>query len=194
MRALLRSGHSDSSTFAANLKTLTQMLIWSRQEVWMQKEAGFWRGMSQAMRLRFVIGIFYLGLAFALLSQFPILGTVLLVLPILWTVCVIWIGSEEGVSFGPYHRARETTLGHLLQYLWHASGLTKLVLSVALGIALIGGLGWVSTEKMRAEALEPSLSERVSTVAENATEATRETAGGWFSTARGWFAGGNKEP
>lgn len=159
----------------------------------MQSKSGFWSGMRRGVRIRFIVGFIYLALAVGVLSQSPMVGIVLLTLPILWTVLVIWTGSEDGVGFGPYSRGRDGAFAHLLRYLWSASGLTKVVLSVVVCAVVIGGLGWVSTEKMRAEAREPTLSERVSSAAESASEATKETASGWLSTAKGWFTWGEEE-
>ena len=89
---------------------------------------------------------------------------------------------------------RETSTGYLLRYLWRVPRLSQVLLSVVLCVAIIAGLGWISTEKMRVAAKEPTLSERVTTAAEDATEATRETAGGWLSTAKSWFSRDSGEP
>ena len=159
----------------------------------MHQQSGFWSGMSPMVRARFFIGLAYLGLALAVLSQSPILGIVLLMLPILWTVLVIWMGSEDGVSFGPYRRTRDTAFGYTLRYLWQASGLGQAIFAIAFTAICVGGLGWLSTAKMRAVAEEPTFTERVTTAAENATQATKETTSGWVSTAKGWFTRGETE-
>ncbi|MEL7149519.1 MAG: hypothetical protein AAGK71_02235 [Pseudomonadota bacterium] len=159
----------------------------------MHQRSGFWSGMSPKVRARFFIGAAYLGFAMAVLSQTPILGIVLLMLPILWTVLVIWTGSEDGMSFGPYRRTKDTAFGYTLRYLWQASGLGQAVFAIALIAACVGGLGWLSTAKMRAVAEEPTFTERVTTAADNAAQATKETTSGWVSTAKGWFSRGETE-
>ncbi len=71
---------------------------------------------------------------------------------------------------------------------------------IALGSGLVlFGLGWISTEDIRALAGKPpTITERVTDAAGSAVaatreksgeiaEATKETTGGWISTAKGWF-------
>jgi hypothetical protein len=159
----------------------------------MTHEPGFWRGMSKRVRIRFVLGLVFVMVAGAVLHASPIAGIVLLMLPLLWSVLVTWFGSESGRGYGPYSQPRETATAHTLRYLWRASGVTRWLLSFALAAIVVGGLGWISTEKMRADAVEPSLTERAASAADRASEATKETARGWMSTAKSWFTSDDAE-
>lgn len=159
----------------------------------MQENDGFWAGMSAPLRMRFVLGLVYYAIAVAVLSQSPILGIVLLTLPVLRTVLVIWIGSEEGVGFGPHSRSRPSAFAYTLRYVWVAPIPTRAFLLAVLATAVIGGLGWLSTGKMRAELAAPSLVEQVTTTAGEVSATTKETARNWLSTAKGWFSGDEGE-
>ncbi|MEO1537389.1 MAG: hypothetical protein AAFR73_06630 [Pseudomonadota bacterium] len=144
--------------------------------------------MPGGLRIRFIVSVLFLAAVGAVLYVSPIAGIVLFTLPILWTVFVIWTGSEAGVSFGPYSRTRETVFSYTLRYLWNASTLVRIAVSVLLSAVFIGGLVWMSTENMRAKAVEPSITERAKTAAVSATEVSKEVAVGWFATAKGWFS------
>ena len=153
----------------------------------MDRRHGFWKGMSARIRVRLFLGLLYVAVAAASLAQQPILGIVLLMLPILWTVLVIWLGSESGYGFGPHAIKRETAFSHTVRYLWGASAFSRVLTGMLIALVTVGGLGWLSTENMRAKANEATFTERVVTTTETATEATKDTAKGWFSTAKGWF-------
>ena len=156
--------------------------------------AGFWSGMPTNIRYRLFAGLVFILVAIAVFSQLPILGIVLMTLPIFWTVFVVWTGAESGLGFGPYHNSKETALSYTLRRLWRTSVLTRIVFAT-LGVALVvGGLGWISTEKMRAAAAEPTLPERVTTAAETAKATAEEKASGWIDTAKGWFTFGDEDP
>ncbi|MEM9427093.1 MAG: hypothetical protein AAGA06_10370 [Pseudomonadota bacterium] len=144
--------------------------------------------MPGAIKIRFCTGLAYLAIAFGVISQSPVAGFVLLVLPILWTVIVIWIGSESGVNFGPYRQARETAFSYTLRFVWQSSTVTRSLLAMVGAGFVIGGLAWISTEDLRAEASKPTLSERVVTVTETATDATSSKLKGWVSRAKSWFS------
>lgn len=148
---------------------------------------GYWSGMPTGMKGRLIVLVVYLGIAIAVLAQNPILGTVLLMLPILWSVLLLWIGGEAGLAFGPFSGRKNTVLGYTSRYLWRTSSLVRIALSVVGAIIIVGGLTWISTENMREAAAKPTLTERASSAAETATEATKDTASGWIATAKGWF-------
>lgn len=153
----------------------------------MSDHQGYWSGMPAKTKARLTILVVYLVVALVVFSQNPILGTLLLVLPILATVFMLWLSGETGHGFGPFSDRKDSVLGYTMRYLWNRSAFTRSVLAVGGFIAVVGGLGWLSTEDMRAEAAKPTLTERAASVAESATEATKETASGWFDTAKGWF-------
>ncbi len=153
----------------------------------MSESKSYWSGMPTGMRWRLLILVAYLAVAIAVFAQNPILGTVLLMLPILWSVLLLWIGGEAGLAFGPFSGRKDTVLGYTVRYVWRTSPLARITLSVIGAIVIVGGLGWISTENLRAEAAKPTLTERASTMAETATEATKDTASGWIETAKGWF-------
>ncbi len=153
----------------------------------MSESKGYWSGMSSGMKGRLIVLAVYLAIAVAVLAQNPILGTVLLMLPILWSVLLLWLGGEAGLAFGPFSGRKDTVLGYTARYLWRTSAIARVVLSVVGAVVIVGALGWISTENMRAEAAKPTLTERASSVAETATEATKETASGWIETAKGWL-------
>ncbi len=148
---------------------------------------GYWTGMATGMKWRFLALVVYLAVALVVLTQNPILGTVLLLLPIIWSVFLLWLGGEAGLAFGPFSGRKDTVLGYTARYLWGASAIARVVLSLIGAGVIVGGLGWISTENMRAEAAKPTMTERASTLAETATEATKGTASGWIETAKGWF-------
>lgn len=152
-----------------------------------KSEPGFWGGMPNRIRVRFVLGLVFLAVDVAILSIWPILGITLLMMPLLWSVLITWLGSENGRGYGPYSAPRETALSYTLQYLWQTSLLMRWVLSIVMMAMLVGGLGWISTEKMRAEVAEPALTERAVSAVDRATDATKETARDWMSAAKGWF-------
>lgn len=151
--------------------------------------SGYWSGMSPRLKFRTCSALFYAAFALFVASQWPLFGILLLTAPVLWTVLVIWIGSEDGVSFGPYARTRDTAFGYALRYVWLGSRLSQWLCVTLVLAATVVGLGWISTEDMRAERATPSLTERASDAAISVSDATRETATGWFATAKGWFVG-----
>lgn len=157
------------------------------------RDPGFWKEMPNRIRIRFILGLVFVLTAASVLHAAPIAGIVLLMLPLLWSVLVTWFGSESGRGYGPYSQPRETATAYTLRYLWHAPLVARWALSVALAAIVVGGLGWISTEKMRADAVEPSLTERAASAADRASEVTKETARGWMSTAKGWFTSDNAE-
>jgi hypothetical protein len=148
---------------------------------------GFWSGMPAGTRVRFVSGLVYLVLAVAVLGEAPIVGILLLMLPILWNVLVIWMGSEKGAGFGPYSQKRETAFVYVLRHVWRAPVPTRLFLGALFAGLVVFGLGWIGTEGLRAEVAKPTLTVRVTTAADTAAQSTKKTLGGWVSTAKGWF-------
>lgn len=140
-----------------------------------------------AMGLLFLIGV---GLVFTLS---PIMGVSLLMFPILWTVLVIWAGSESGVGFGPYSRMRDTAFGYVVRFLWQATRATRLAVVLAVTCLVLGGLGWMSTDGLRAKATEPTLASHAADLASQAAHATKETAGNWFETTKGWLTFGEED-
>lgn len=153
----------------------------------MTSEQGFWGGMPNRIRWRFLLGILFLVAAGVVLSTSPIAGIILLMSPLLWSVLVTAFGSERGRGYGPHSLPRETAANYTLRYLWQTRAFTRWALSLAGAAIVVAGLGWISTEKMRNEGSEPGLTERAVSAADRATEATKETARGWLSTAKGWF-------
>ncbi len=153
----------------------------------MKEGTGFWSGMPAGIKVRFVIGLVFLAVALVVLSQAPLAGIALLMLPILWTVFVIWLGIESGVGFGPFSQKRETAFSYTLRYVWHASRLARTIFATLVAVIVVGGLGWISTEGLRVEAAKPTLTERVTQTADAATESTRKSVGGWVAKAKGWF-------
>lgn len=153
----------------------------------MSDQSGFWSGMPAGAKIRFLAGLAYLAAALGVLSQAPIAGMILLMLPVLWTVFVIWIGSEGGMNSGPLRQKGDTAFVYVLRYVWRSSSLAQVFLAFLVTGFVVGGLGWISTEGLRADAAKPTLTERVTTAADSATQATKKTIGGWVSTAKGWF-------
>ncbi|MGR3514808.1 MAG: hypothetical protein ACU0GG_18770 [Paracoccaceae bacterium] len=151
--------------------------------------SGYWSGMSPRLRVKTALGLMYLIASMFVMSQAPLLGIMLLTVPILFTVLVIWIGSEDGVSFGPYARKRDTAFSYTLRHIWQGPCLLRWLCGILILTATVVGLGWISTEDMRAEQAAPSLAERASDAATSVSDTTRETARGWFATAKGWFVG-----
>lgn len=144
--------------------------------------------MPGTIKARFCVGLVYLTIAFGVTSQSPVTGFVLLVLPIVWNVFVIWTGSESGVNFGPYRQRRETAFSYTLRFIWQSSTVTRSLLCVVGAGFVMGGLAWISTEDLRAEASKPTLTERVVTMTDTATDATSNKLDSWVSTAKGWFS------
>ncbi|MEO0915696.1 MAG: hypothetical protein AAFY31_01745 [Pseudomonadota bacterium] len=156
----------------------------------MNQQQRFWADMPTNIRLRMGIGALYLIASGLLFTVNPLIGISTLMLPILWTVFVIWIGSESGLSFGPHSRARETASGYLVRYLWRASRPMKFGV-VVLGTCLVlGGLVWISTEGLRVKEAEQTLTGRAADLADRAAVSTKETASRWYEGAKGWFTFG----
>ncbi|MEM6387073.1 MAG: hypothetical protein AAF718_12645 [Pseudomonadota bacterium] len=153
----------------------------------MAPKRGFWSGMTLQLRFRWFLGLGYIVAAIYVASSAPLLGVTLLMLPVFWSVLVIWTGSEAGVSYGPHSRNRETAFSYTIKYLWNVSRGLKALLALLGVAAVIGGLGWISTENLRVAASEPTLTERAVSTADAAAERTRETARNWYSTVTGWF-------
>jgi hypothetical protein len=148
---------------------------------------GFWSGMPRHMKLRFFLWLAFYIFGFLVLGQAPILGIILLVLPVLWTVVVLWITGAAGRAFGPFRRREDTVLGYLARYVWSASTFARVAISTIGLIFVLAGLAWISTENMRAEAARPSLTDRATSMAQTASESTQKTAAGWYKLVESWF-------
>lgn len=157
----------------------------------MSERQSYWSGMSPRMKARLVVLSCYLLFSLGVFSQTPILGVVLLVVPILWMILALWISGETGLAFGPFSGSKDTLLGYSLRYLWEASVLSRVALAILGLVLVVGGLGWISTENMRAEIAKPTLTERATGIVGAAKDATSETTSGWIASAKGWF--GSKE-
>ena len=159
----------------------------------MNESQGFWQGMPADLKGRLVFWFLFLVVALFVISQAPIVGIVLLVLPVLWTVLSVWFGGNAGMSLGPNRGGRETVLGYVSRHLWGASAFMRIAMSLAGVLLVVSGLAWLSTENMRAKAAELTLTERASVAAEKTTSATVDTTKGWFATAKGWFGADDNE-
>jgi len=156
----------------------------------MERAPGYWSGMTTAHKVWALIAALYFGAAAYIFLQLPIHGAILFVAPGFWLVTRNALQQRKHNTLSAY------TLSYLLN---RASGLTRaLVSTIILGTAL-AGLGWVSTEDLRVKAAEPTLTERASSAAATAVEATKdttsgwaasakETTDGWISTAKGWLS------
>lgn len=146
---------------------------------------GYWSGMPIDLKGRAVgWGIYYL-IALGMFTQSALLGGALLLAPSFWYVAKNLITSEFAGRLDLDRR--DTLSGYTLHYLWNASVVVRIVLTVlGLGLVLFG-LGWISTEDLRLEAAKPTITERVTGAAGSALVATKETSGGWVETAKSWF-------
>ncbi len=153
----------------------------------MSQTQGYWSGMTGGMKVRLIAFLIYLAISLVVLAQSPILGIVLLVLPVIWAVFMLWFSAETYTDVGPLSLRKSSVLGYTLRYLWRSSVIARVVMSVAGAAAVIGGLGYISTEKLREAAAKPTLTERAVAMTESATEATKVTTSGWVQTAKGWF-------
>ncbi|MCG6884150.1 MAG: hypothetical protein LJE62_10400 [Silicimonas sp.] len=149
---------------------------------------GYWSDMSIGMRLRTIVGVFYVLGAVVVFLRAPLPGMALLVFPVLAMSVGIWFRGPPDTPFSQ----RTSALSHFLNHVWSAPRPAKTTLAVLLVVAVVSGLGWISTEKLRAEAAKPSLAERVSTATERAKTATTDKTKGWIATAKGWFSSGEE--
>lgn len=156
----------------------------------MKASTSFWSDMPSNIRLRMGLGALFLAGVGFLFFVNPLIGITVLMLPILWTVVVNWVGSESGLNFGPHSRTRKTAFGYFVRHIWQASRAVKLGFVVGITCVVLGGLGWISTKGLRASEAEPSLTSYAVDVAGHAADATKETAGNWYATTKGWFAFG----
>lgn len=144
--------------------------------------------MTRTLRIRFVLGIAYYAAAIWVLSWKPILGVSLALLPLFWSVLVVFIGSEAGVGYGRYHLNRETVVSAILRRLWALPRFGKVVLSLV-GLAVVfAGLTWISTERLRAERAEPTLAKRAIGAAEDVQNKSKDTVREWWDTTKSWFS------
>lgn len=143
--------------------------------------------MKRALRIRLTLGIAYYAATIWVLSWHPILGVSLALLPIFWSVLVVFIGSEAGMGYGRYHLHRETVFATIVRRVWALSRFGKVALSVV-GLGLVfAGLAWISTERLRAERAEPTFTERAIGAAEEVQDTTSNTVREWWDTTKSWF-------
>lgn len=148
--------------------------------------SGFWSGMPQGMKGRLFAWVIYFAIAIFVFFGNPILGAVLLVLPVFWFIIKNWVLAEFLVKTD-LHR-KETILGYTTQFLWGKTPpLVRGALTFVWVSAVLGALVWVSTEDMREALAKPSLTDRTIAATEGAIDATKEKTGGWVQTAKGWF-------
>ncbi|MDJ0638067.1 MAG: hypothetical protein QNJ20_04475 [Paracoccaceae bacterium] len=145
-----------------------------------QMENGFWSALPTGLQMRAIGWAAYYSAAAGAFLWNPIYGALLLVLPSLLFVLKNWISGQD--QTGPL-------TAHITTHIW---GRWHVVARLGLGIAIIASvtiaLGWVATADMRLEAAEPTLAEKVGGAASASVEATKETASGWWDTAKGWFS------
>ncbi len=145
-----------------------------------QMDDGFWSGLPASLKLRATGWAVYYSAAAAAFLWNPIYGALLLVGPSLLFILKNWISGQD--QTGPL-------TAHITTHVW---GRWNVFARLGLGLAIIAtvtvALGWVATADMRLEAAEPTLTEQVGDAASASVEATKETASGWWDTAKGWFS------
>ena len=181
----------------------------------MSNRKGFFEGMPEGAQIRLVAWVLYFFVAAVLFFQNPLIGGTMFVLPVIWfamkNLVLIHFGGRTDLE------RNETVIGYTLSYLMFDAPMPVRVISgVAMIVAVLFSLGWVSTENLRAEAAKPTLTERVSTATTDAidatkektgalvtsagdatsaaVDATKETTSGWWGKAKGWWKGDEAAP
>ena len=169
----------------------------------------FWRDMPTELKARLMGWTIYWLIVAWMVSQGMLLGIALLVAPGLWWVAKSWF-LDDFLGIGVMSD-KPSLASYTLNFLWESSLYVCAFVVVSLIAAALGGLGWLGTEEMRAEAAKPTLTESVAEAAQSAKEGavgmavaardtagdladgTRETTKSWFATAKGWFAADDQE-
>ena len=158
---------------------------------------GYWSGLSDGLKIWFVVAVLYLVIAGAVFLINPIVGAVLFVAPAFWSLAKNYLIANLFLS-ADFERTN-TLSGYTADFLlFRASTTTKFVTGGGLMVAVVVGLGWVSTEEFRIETAKPTLTERVTNATGQAVDTTKETTrswaasakqttGNWVSAAKGWF-------
>lgn len=152
---------------------------------------GYWEGMPPRLRSR----VYFFAIYYLVAAYFSAMGAwwgfVLLVLPTAWWVLKEWLLTQV---IGLYETGEPGLLSYTFDYIWAANVYVRAFASVAMLAAVLGGLGWLGTEELRAERAKPTVTERIAGAAErvadkaaDATEAAVETGKDWIATAKSWF-------